>query len=77
MVRDIKGLVGELTDDETALVRTLTPAGPGAFGEAEHLLDLVDLLATDPLRRGHGGVRLRHRTDVGTAASRRCCSAAG
>ena len=26
VVGDIRGLVGELTDDEAALVRTLTPA---------------------------------------------------
>ena len=46
VVRDIKGLVGELTDDETALVRTLTPADLERSAMAEHLLDLVDLLTT-------------------------------
>ena len=47
VVRDIKGLVvGELTDDEAALVRTLTPADLERPAMAEHLLDLVDLLTT-------------------------------
>ena len=46
VVRDIKGLVGELTDDETALVRTLTPPDLGRSAMVEHLFDLVDLLAT-------------------------------
>jgi len=46
VVRDIKGLVGELTDDETALVRTLTPPDLERSAMVEHLLDLVDLLAT-------------------------------
>jgi hypothetical protein len=46
VVRDIKGLVGELTDDEAALVRTLTPPEMDRAAMAEHLFDLVDLLAT-------------------------------
>jgi hypothetical protein len=46
VVRDIKGLVGELTDDEAALVRTLTPPEMDHSAMVEHLFDLVDLLAT-------------------------------
>jgi hypothetical protein len=46
VVRDIKGLVGELTDDEAALVRTLTPPDMERSAMVEHLFDLVDLLAT-------------------------------
>ena len=46
VVRDIKGLVGELTDDEAALVRTLTPPQMDRSAMVEHLFDLVDLLAT-------------------------------
>ena len=46
VVRDIKGLVGELTDDEAALVRTLTPKEMDRSAMVEHLFDLVDLLAT-------------------------------
>jgi hypothetical protein len=46
VVRDIKGLVGELSDDEAALVRTLTPPQMDRSAMVEHLFDLVDLLAT-------------------------------
>jgi hypothetical protein len=46
VVRDIRGLVGELTDDEVALVRTLTPSDLTQAAMVEHLIDLVDLLAT-------------------------------
>ena len=46
VVRDIKGHVGELTDDEAALVRTLTPKEMDRSAMVEHLFDLVDLLAT-------------------------------
>ncbi len=46
VVRDIRGLVGELTDDELALVRTLTPSDLTPAATVEHLTDLVDLLAT-------------------------------
>ena len=46
VVRDIRGLVGELTDDETALVRTLTPSDLPEAAMVEHLFDLVDVLAT-------------------------------
>ena len=37
-----------LTDDEAALVRTLSPADQPETAKVEHLLDLVDLLSTDP-----------------------------
>ena len=46
VVRDIRGLVGELTDDEVALVRALTPSDLTQAAMVEHLIDLVDLLAT-------------------------------
>jgi hypothetical protein len=45
VVRDIRALVGDLTDDEAALVRTLTPADLTEGTEVEHLFELVDLLA--------------------------------
>ena len=38
--------VGRLSDDEEALVRTLTPADLAETARAEHLKDLVDLLTT-------------------------------
>ena len=43
--RQIRGLAGELTEDEAALVRTLTPSGLEA-ASVEHLFDLVDLLTS-------------------------------
>ena len=46
VVGAIRGLVGELTEDEAALVRTLTPADLAETAMVEHLFDLVDLLAT-------------------------------
>jgi hypothetical protein len=46
VVREIRGLIGELTDDEAALVRTLTPSDLEQRAPVEHLFDLVDLLAT-------------------------------
>jgi len=46
VVREIKGLIGELTDDEAALVRTLTPRDMARSAMVEHLFDLVDLLST-------------------------------
>ncbi len=46
VVREIKGLVGALTDDEAALVRTLRPPDMGRAAMVEHLSDLVDLLST-------------------------------
>jgi hypothetical protein len=45
-VSKVRGLIGELTDDEAALVRTLTPGGLTAPEAVEHLFDLVDLLTT-------------------------------
>lgn len=46
IVREVRGLVGVLSDDEAALVRTLTPPDHSSTGVIEHLFDLVDLLAT-------------------------------
>jgi hypothetical protein len=46
VVRDIRQRLGELTGDEAALVRTLTPEDLTEAAMAEHLLVLVDLLAT-------------------------------
>ena len=46
VVRDIRTLVGELTDDEAALVRTLSPADAAQSASVEHLFELVDLLTT-------------------------------
>jgi hypothetical protein len=42
----VRELVGTLTEDEAALVRTLTPADLEGTASAEHLSDVVDLLAT-------------------------------
>jgi hypothetical protein len=46
IVGEIRGLVGRLTDDEAALVRTLTPPDLSRTATIEHLFDLVDLLST-------------------------------
>jgi len=46
VVSEVQGLIGELTDDEAALVRTLTPGELTAPETVEHLFDLVDLLST-------------------------------
>ncbi len=46
VVREIQALVGELTDDEAALVRTLTPPELAEAGTVEHMFELVDLLVT-------------------------------
>ncbi len=46
VVQDIRGLIGELTEDEAALVRTLTPADMEQAAMVEHLFDLGDLLTT-------------------------------
>ncbi len=46
VVKLITGLIGELTDDETALVRTLTGPDEERSSSVEHLFDLVDLLST-------------------------------
>ena len=45
-IKGVAGRVGKLTDDEVALVRTLTPADLAETARAEHLKDLVDLLTT-------------------------------
>jgi hypothetical protein len=44
--REISERIGSLTDDEAALVRTLSPADQPETAKAEHQLDLVDLLTT-------------------------------
>ena len=46
IVRELRGLVGELNDDEAALARALTPPELARNITVEHLFDLVDLLAT-------------------------------
>jgi hypothetical protein len=46
VVVQVRGLVGTLSDDEAALVRTLTPADLSEAARIEHLFDLVDLLRT-------------------------------
>jgi hypothetical protein len=46
IVREITARVGSLSEDEAALVRTLSPADQPETAKAEHRLDLVDLLTT-------------------------------
>jgi hypothetical protein len=46
IVRELRELVGELTDDEAALVRALTPPELARNITVEHLCDLADLVAT-------------------------------
>ena len=46
IVREISGLIGPLSDDEAALVRTLTPADLSCTDMIQHLFRIVDLLAT-------------------------------
>jgi hypothetical protein len=46
IVADMTERVGALTDDEVALVRTLSPADQPETAKVEHRLDLVDLLTT-------------------------------
>jgi hypothetical protein len=46
IVREVRGLVGALTDDEAALVRTLTPADLAGPQLTRHLFELVNLLST-------------------------------
>jgi hypothetical protein len=46
IVADITERVGALTDDEVALVRTLSLADQLETAKVEHRLDLVDLLTT-------------------------------
>jgi hypothetical protein len=45
-VREITARFGGLTEDEAALVRTLTPQDFPSAALAEHMHDLVDLLCT-------------------------------
>jgi hypothetical protein len=46
VVREVRKFIGELTEDEAALVRIVTPAGLKPTGMVEHILDLLDLLGT-------------------------------
>ena len=46
IVREVRGLIGELTEDEAALVRTLTPAELSGMQLTRHLFELVNLLST-------------------------------
>ncbi len=46
VVRAMRSRVGEVSEDEAALVRTLTPARLRGPAETVHLLDLVDLIST-------------------------------
>ena len=46
IVREVRGLVGALSDDEAALVRTLTPADVAGPPLTRHLFELVNLLST-------------------------------
>jgi hypothetical protein len=46
IVKAVRGIVGELTDDEAALVRTLTPADLTPKQRAEHLGEVADMLET-------------------------------
>ena len=46
IVGEIAARFGPLTEDEAALVRTLSPMDQPETAKVEHLLDLVDLLST-------------------------------
>ena len=46
LVEQVSRLVGALSDDEAALVRTVTPPAEVGAPSMEHLFDLVDLLST-------------------------------
>ena len=46
IVREIGALIGPLSDDEAALVRTLTPADLSWSEMVQHLFRLCDVLAT-------------------------------
>ena len=47
IVREMRGLIGgELTEDEAALVRTLTPTALSGKALAEHRMELAQLLET-------------------------------
>ena len=45
IVREVREVVGEINDDEAALVRALTPPELARNITVEHLFDLVDLVA--------------------------------
>jgi hypothetical protein len=46
VVRAVRRRIGEITQDEAALVRTLTPPRVNAATETAHLVELTDLIAT-------------------------------
>ena len=46
VVRELRGLIGPLSDDEAALVRALTPADLSCSEMIQHMFELVDLLDT-------------------------------
>jgi hypothetical protein len=46
VIESVEERVGGLSDDEVALVRTLTPADLAETAGVEHLKDLVDVLTT-------------------------------
>jgi hypothetical protein len=46
VIESVEERVGKLSDDEVALVRTLTPADVAETAGPEHLKDLVDLVTT-------------------------------
>lgn len=46
IVRELRGLIGPLSDDEAALVRALTPADLSCAELIQHMFELVDLLDT-------------------------------
>ena len=46
IIRQVVERVGALTDDEAALVRTLSPADQPETAKVDHLLDLVEMLTT-------------------------------
>ncbi len=46
IVREIRDQVGGLSQDEAALVRMLTPRGLVPPAQAEHTLEMVDLIET-------------------------------
>ena len=45
VVREIRVLLGELSDDEAALVRALTPSDLRCTDFSAHVFDLMDVLA--------------------------------
>jgi hypothetical protein len=46
IIADMAARIGSLTEDEVALVRTLSPVDQPQTAKVEHRLDLVDLLTT-------------------------------